>query len=107
MEEKNIHQAKFYVDYALEAGGESVIHRYWFTIDLSDEEFEELYQLWYKNDCSLQSWTADDKGHEALCDKIDGIAYHFLNDLLKKNETQFVNPVECFWEISKETAEAF
>lgn len=107
MEEKNTHQAKFYVDNALEAGGESVIHRYWFTIDLSDKEFEELYQLWYDNNCKLNSWATDNKGHEALYERLDGTAYHALNDLLKKYEPRYANPVECFWEISKETADAF
>ena len=107
MEEKNTQQAKFWVDFLLEAGGESILHRYWFTIDLSDEEFEELYQLWYDNNCELQRWYADDKGHEALYEKIDGIAYNALNDLLKKHEPQFADPVDCYWEISKETADAF
>ncbi len=107
MEAMNIHQAKFYVDFAMEAGGESVCPRYWFTIDLSDDEFEELYQPWYDNDCNLNSWASDDKGHKALYEKIDGIAYHVLNDLLKKYEPQKVNPIDCYWEISKETADSF
>ena len=107
MEEKNTQQAKFWVDFALEAGEGAVLHRYWFTIDLPDEEFEELYQLWYDNNCELKSWYADDKGHEALYEKIDGIAYNALNDLLKKHDPQFADPVDCYWEISKETADAF
>ena len=91
----------------MEAGGESIIHHYWFTIDLPDEEFEELYQLWYDNNFELQSWYADDKGHEALYQKINGIAYNALNDLLKKHEPEFADPLDCYREISKETADAF
>ena len=40
-------KAKFYVDFCMEAGGEGICHRYWFTLDLTDEEYEELYQMWY------------------------------------------------------------
>jgi len=42
-----------------------------------------------------------------LYERLDGTAYHALNDLLKKYEPRYANPVECFWEISKETADAF
>ena len=71
MEEKNTKQAKFWVANAMEAGDGGVVHRYWFTIDLSDAEFEELYQLWYNNNCELNSWDTDDKGHEALFEKLN------------------------------------
>ena len=100
-------KAKFYVDFCMEAGGEGICHRYWFTLDLSDEEYEELYQMWYDQNCQLCSWTADEKGHEALYEKIDGAAYYALNEMLKKEQPAHVDPVELYWEISEETADAF
>lgn len=109
MEEKNTKQAKFWVANAMEAGDGGVVHRYWFTIDLSDAEFEELYQLWYNNNCELNSWNTDDKGHEALFEKLNGLAYHALDDLLKKNEPDYgeLHWLDCHWEIAKETTDQF
>ena len=100
-------KAKFWVDYCLEAGGENVCHRYWFEIEMTDEDFEELYQFWYDNNCELKSWYLEWKGHEKMFDKLEGAAIHALNDLLKEHEPEFVNPVDVYWEIAKETEDAF
>ena len=100
-------KAKFWVDYCLEAGDANVCHRYWFEIELTDEEFEELYQVWYDNGSHLQSWSSNWQGHDDLFEKLNGTAIHALNDLLKKHAPEFVNPVDVYWEIAKETEEAF
>jgi len=100
-------KAKFWVALGLEVGEENVTDRYWFEIELSDQEYEELYQVWFDNNCNLTSWESDWDGHDKLFEKIDNIAYYALNDLLKKHEPEFVDPVEFFWEISKETEDEF
>lgn len=100
-------KAKFWVDWALEASETQVVHRYWFTIELSDEDFEELYQFWYDNNCILQSWRLDEKGHEAMYEKINDIACNVLLDLTKKYEPEMPAPLDAYWEISEETANEF
>ena len=100
-------KAKFWVDYCMEAGEESVCHRYGFGIDMSDKDYEELYQVWYNNNCELNSWNSDWQGHDKLFENLNVTAYNALNDMLKKSEPDFVNPVDAYWEISKETEEAF
>ena len=101
-------KAKFWIDWLFEAGGDDCIcHRYWVELELSEQEYEELYQVWFDNGCELNSWYSEWKGHYELFDKIDGASYHALNELLKKHEPEFANPIEALWEISKETADAF
>ena len=100
-------KAKFWVDWLLEAGDANVCHRYWFEIELSNDDYEELYQVWFDNDCQLSSWGSEWKGHDELFERINVPAYHALNDLLKKNEPDFADPLDVFWEISEETADAF
>ena len=100
-------KAKFWVDWLLEAGEENVCHRYGFGVELSDEEYEELYQVWFGNNSQLNSWESDWKGHEAIFDELNDAAYNALNCMLKENEPEFYNPVEIFWEISEETAKSF
>ena len=39
--------------------------------------------------------------------ELNASAIHALNTLLEKHEPEFVNPVDVFWEISKETEDAF
>ena len=108
-----MNQAKFYVDYCFEAGsfeggsGGNVCHRYWFAIDMTDEAFEELYQVWYKNNSQLNSWDTDWDGHDKLFAELNASAIHALNTQLEKHEPEFVNPVDVLWEISKETEDAF
>lgn len=99
--------AKFWVDWALEAGDAHVVHRYWFTIDFSDEDYEELYQFWYDNNCDLQSWYLDEKGHEVMYEKINDIATNSLLELMAKHEPEIVAPLDVYWEISEETADEF
>ena len=99
-------KAKFWVDRLLEAGEESVCQRFWFEMGLSDQEYEELYQVWFDNGCRLNSWESEWKGHHDLFEKINVTAYHSLNDMLKKNEPDFADPIDVYWEISKETEDA-
>ncbi len=100
-------KAKFWVDWLLEAGEENVCHRYGFGVELSDEEFEELYQVWFGNNSQLNSWESDWKGYDALFDRLNNTAYHTLNSMLKENEPEHYDPVNVYWEISKETADTF
>lgn len=100
-------KAKFYVDYCFEAGVDHVCQRYWFEIDMTEEEFEDLYQVWFSNNCELNSWDSDWNNHEDMFRKIDKVAVHTLNLMLAKYEPEFVNPVEVLWEISKETIDSF
>lgn len=37
--------AKFYVDFCFEAGDAALCHRYWFEIELSSHEVDELYLI--------------------------------------------------------------
>lgn len=113
-------KAKFYVDYCFEAGsfegiseeddlvcGGNLSQRYWFELELTEDEFEELYQVWFDNNSELNNWDSDWQGHDALYKRIDGIGIHALNELLKQYAPEFVNPVNVYWEISKETEDAF
>ena len=100
-------KAKFWVDIALEAGDVDVCHIYSFEIEMPDEEYEELYQVWFSNNSDLNSWRSNWDGHYELFDKLNVTAYHALNDLLKKHDPKFVDPVEVFWSLSKETTDEF
>lgn len=100
---------KFWVDFLLEAGDADVCHRYWFDVDIPDEDFEELRQVWLKNNENhITSWyTTDWDGHNELHDKIDATAYKVLNKILKENEPEFADPVDVFWSLTKETENEF
>ncbi len=106
-------KAKFLVDYCYEAGSfedcgvGNLSGRYWFGIELTTEEFEELYQVWFDNDCDLNSWDSEWKDHEALYDKINNYAGYALNELLKEHDPELQNPIEVLWEISNETEKVF
>lgn len=100
-------KAKFFVDYCFEAGVEHICHRYWFEIEMTEDEFEKLYQVWFDNDCELNSWDSDWQGYDEMYNRIDSAAVYALNQMLAKEEPDFVNPVEVLWEISKETCNAF
>ena len=107
MEEKNTKQAKFWVANAMEAGDGGVVHRYWFNIELSDTEYEELYQVWFNNHSDLNNWDSDWEGHDALFDKIDDAVRYALYDLMEKNEPELGGPADTLWEISQETEDEF
>ena len=100
-------KAKFYVDYCFEAGVDHVCQRYWFEIELTDDTYEELYQVWYGNNCELNSWGSNWDGHDEMFKRINGTATNVLNQQLAKYEPEFVNPVDVLWEISKDTIDRF
>ena len=105
-------KVKFYVDYSFEGGegfyGESLSGRYWFFVEVSDDEFEELYECWDSNDCRLDNWTTDWTGHDALYKKINDPAWSALNQLVKENEPGFPLPlVDAWWELSAEIDKMF
>ena len=103
-------KAKFWVDFCLEADDEygdgHVCHRYGFGIELTDEEFEELYQVWYDKD-EVNSWSTVWEGHEALYDKIDDAARYALDKHLENEDPVYRNPLDVLWELSQETIDAF
>lgn len=105
-------KAKFWVDWLFEAGsfesgsGGNICHRYSFDVELTDDEFEELYQVWYDKN-GLNNWDTDWQGHDALYEKLNPIAYRALNDLLKQHEPDIADTLDAYWEISQETIEAF
>ena len=105
------HKAKFYVDFCFEAGNAGICHSYWFEMEMTDEEYEELYQVWYDNGCCLNSWDSDWEGHEALLDRIDGSAHYALNQILANYKPRYapesVDAWEVKWEISEETERNF
>lgn len=94
-------KAKFYVDFCYEAGsdeyGSSVSGRYWFTTGLTDEEYEELYQVWYAQD-ELNSWSTNWDKHDALYTKINGAATYALNRILENEDEVYRNPIDVLWE---------
>ena len=100
-------KAKFWVDWLLEAGDANVCQRYWFEIELEYEFYEELYQVWFDNGSHLNSWESKWDGHAELFERINAPAINALNDLVKKNEPDFADPIDVYWEISKETEDAF
>lgn len=99
-------KARFYVDFCFEAGDAGICHRYWFEIELLDEEFEELYQVWYDQN-ELNSWATDWDGHDPLYQKINGAAVYALNKCLKQEDPAYRDPLDVLWELSKETIDSF
>ena len=103
-------KAKFYVSFYFEDGddeyGCNVSGRYQFGIELLDEEFEELYQLWFDQN-ELNSWSTNWDGHDALYQKINGAAVYALNRYLEKEDSVYQNPLDVYWELSQETKDAF
>lgn len=103
-------KAKFYVDFCYEAGsdeyGSNVSGRYWFTIVLTDEEYEELYRVWFEQN-ELNSWSTNWDEHDVLYTKISGSATYALNRILENEDEVYLNPLDVLWELSKETKEAF
>jgi hypothetical protein len=103
-------KAKFYVDFCYEAGsegyGSNVSGRYWFTIVLTDEEYEELYRVWFEQN-ELNSWSTKRDEHDVLYTKISGSATYALNRILENEDEVYLNPLDVQRELSKETKEAF
>ena len=73
---------------------------------LTDEEYEELYQVWFDNTSELNSWDSDWKDHDALFDKINDAANYALHNLMEENEPELGGPADVLWEISQETEDA-
>lgn len=96
-------QARFYVDFCFEAG---ICHRYWYELELSDEKFEELYQVWYDQN-ELNSWATDWDGHDPLYQKINGAAVYALDKCLEQEDIAYRDPFDVLWELSKETIDSF
>jgi len=102
---KEMEKAKFFVDFCFEAGVDNLSGRYQFGIELSDEEYEELYQVWYEHN-ELNSWATNWDGHEALFQKINDAAVYALDKHLEHDE-YYRNPLDVYWELSQETKNAF
>ena len=102
--------AKFYVDFCYEAGsdeyGSYVSGRYWFTTELTDEEYEELYHVWYDQN-ELNSWSTNWDENDGLYTKINGAATYALNRILENEDAVYYDPLDVLWELSQETKLAF
>ena len=97
--------AKFYVDFCFEAGSEEgfsahVGSHYQFGVKLSAVEYEELYQVWYKNNSSLNSWDSDWAEHDALFGKLNNAAVKALGMHLEADKSEIKEPLDVLWEIS-------
>lgn len=104
-------KAKFYVDFYFEDPGDetggSLSGRYGFGIELIDEEYEELYQIWFGQNCELNNWSTEWEGHNKLFLKIDKAATYALNQLLADENPVYQNPLDVWWELSQETMKEF
>ena len=103
-------KAKFYVDFCYEAGSDdyasNISVRYQFVIELTDDEYEELYQVWY-NQNELNSWSTIWDGHESLYQKINNAAIYALDKYMEHEDPVYRNPLDVLWELSQETKTAF
>ncbi len=103
-------KARFYVDFCFEAGsddyGSNVSGRYQFGIELTDDKYEELYQICYDQN-ELNSWSTNWDGHEALFQIINGAAIYALNKYMEDEDPVYRNPLDVLWELSQETKDAF
>ena len=90
----------------LKTGDANVCHRYWFEMEFKDKFYEELYQVWFDNRSYLNSWDSKWDVHDELFDRINAPAINALNISNKKNEPDFADPIDVYWEISKETEDA-
>ena len=106
-------RATFYVDFCFEAGsdenGKNLAGQYRFWIDFPDEIYEELYQVWFDNNCELNSWDSNWEGHDKLFNTINHVATKILSENMEKDcpEILPLSSWEVLWELSKETADAF
>lgn len=104
----------FYVDFCFEdspedGGWGSLSKRYSFWIDLPNEKYEELYQVWYDNSGHLNSWNTNWAGHDELYDTISHVATEMLNKIMQKEHPEMgtFSQYDTLWELSKETADTF
>jgi hypothetical protein len=103
----------FYVDYNYEVSsdeyGSNLVGRYGFSIDCSDEIYDELYQIWDENGGDLNSWNTNWDGHDSLYHSINQIATKMLNEILEENKSGIrnISSLDVLWEITKETIDEF
>ena len=96
--------AKFYFDFCLEADTENVLPHYIFTADMPDEDYEELYEVWYANDCHLDNFTSNWDGHQSLFEKLD-VTMHARVDALPADAKDWADGF--YWRVSDETEKEF
>ena len=101
--------ATFYVGICHDGDSGHLSERYQFYVDFPDEIYEELYQVWYDNDCDLNSWDTNWDGHDKLYNTINQIAMEVLSKTMEKEWPEILplSSWEVLWELSKETADAF
>lgn len=108
-------KATFYVDHCFVAGGDEIDShlsgRYRFDLSLTDEEYEELYEIWESHREELNNRFTDWTGMEKWFDRINGAAIYAFQKLLKENEpeiaSEMVPSLDVLWELSPETASEF
>ena len=102
-------RATFYGDYCYDGDSDHLFGRYQFWIDFPDEIYEELYHVWYNNDCHLNNWNINWDGHDKLYNTINQIATEMLNKIMQEKmpELGTFSQYDTLWELSKETADAF
>lgn len=107
-------RATFYVSFYFEddpehGGWGSLDDQYYFWIDLTDELYEELYQVWYDNDGHLNNWNTNWDGHDELYDTITDIATESFNNIMQRVHPEMgtFSQYDTLWELSKETKDAF
>ena len=108
-------EAIFYVDHCFVAGGDEVdCHlsgRYRFGLPLTDEEYEELYEIWESHEEELNNRFTDWTGHDDWFDRINGAAMYAFQKVLEDNEPEIaplmVPSLDVLWELSPETANEF
>ena len=112
--QEKMQRATFYVNICYEDDPQfgswgSISGRYQFWIDFPDEIYEELYQVWYNNDCHLNNWNINWDGHDKLYNTINQIATEMLNKIMQEKmpELGTFSQYDTLWELSKETADAF
>lgn len=94
----------FYTDYCFEAGNEDdkqLVGRYEFSMELPDEEYLELCQVWDAED-AVNSWSCEWKGHKELFEKINNTALYALNTMLKEGNSGIkeVSYYDVLWELA-------
>ena len=107
-------RATFYVDYCYEAGSDEygrLSGRYRFDMSLSDDEYEELYNVWESHDEELNSWHTDWTGQEEWFNRINGAAIYAFQKAIEEYEPEkvplMVPSLDVLWELSPETAKEF
>lgn len=108
-------KATFYVDHCYDGSSDEygcrLSGRYRFDMSLSDDEYEELYNVWEGLDEELNNWHTDWTGQEEWFNRINGAAIYAFQQVLEKYEPR-IAPVmtpslDVLWELSPETAKEF